>query len=59
MPKMLKIRLIRSPIGIPSKLRKVVKGLGLRRINQAVERPDDDAIRGMINKVPHMVEVSE
>ncbi len=59
MPKMLRIRLVRSPIGIPGKLKKVVKGLGLRRIDQTVERPDDDAIRGMIRKVPHMVEVSE
>ena len=59
MPKMLKIRLVRSPIGIPAKLKKVVKGLGLRRIDQTVERPDDDAIWGMIRKVPHMVEVSK
>jgi len=59
MPKTLKIRLVRSPIGVPGKLKKVVKGLGLRRINQVVERPDDDAIRGMIQKIPHMVEVSE
>ena len=56
---MLKIRLVRSPIGAPGKLKKVVKGLGLWRIGQVVERPDDAAIRGMVSKVPHLVEVSE
>ena len=55
----LKIRLVRSPIGAPGKLKKVVRGLGLRRINQTVERPNDEAIRGMVRKIPHLVEVSE
>ena len=53
----IKIRLKRSTIGAPAKLKKVVKGLGLRKIDQTVERPDDEAIRGMIAKVPHLVEV--
>lgn len=51
------IRLKRSTIGAPAKLKKVVAGLGLRRIDQKVERPDNDAVRGMIAKVPHLVEV--
>lgn len=55
----LRIRLKRSTIGAPSKLRKVVRGLGLRRIGQVVERPDDPATRGMVAKVPHLVEVVE
>ena len=55
----LKIRLMRSPIGVPGKLKKVVKGLGLRRINQTVERPNDEAIWGMVRKIPHLVEVTE
>lgn len=55
----IKIRLKRSPIGAPSKLKKVVRGLGLRRIGQVVERPDDRATRGMVAKVPHLVEVVE
>ena len=55
----LKIRLVRSPIGAPGKLKKVVKGLGLRRINQTVERPNDEAIWGMVRKIPHLVEVTE
>ena len=55
----IKIRLVRSPIGCPKKLKKVVKGLALRRINQTVERPDDEATRGMVNKIPHLVEVTK
>ena len=54
-----RIRLKRSTIGVPSKLKKVVRGLGLRRIGQVVRRPDDAAIRGMVAKVPHLVEVVE
>lgn len=59
MSTMLKIRLIRSPIAIPGKLKKVVKGLGLRRINQTVERPDNEATWGMVRKIPHLVEVTK
>jgi large subunit ribosomal protein L30 len=58
MSRVLKIRLIRSPIAIPGKLKKVVKGLGLRRINQTVKRPDNEATWGMVRKIPHMVEVT-
>ena len=53
-----KIRLIRSATGSPLKVKKVVQGLGLRKIDQTVERPDDDGTRGMIAKVPHLVEVT-
>ena len=56
---MVRIRLRRSTIGVPSKLRKVVRGLGLRRIGQVVERPDGPATRGMVAKVPHLVEIVE
>jgi large subunit ribosomal protein L30 len=59
MAKMIKIKLVRSSIGAPAKLKKVVKGLGLRRIDQVVERPDDEAIRGMVAKIPHLVEIVE
>jgi len=55
----LQIRLVKSTIGAPKKIRLVVRGLGLRRIDQTVLRPNDDAIRGMVRKVPHMVEVRE
>lgn len=55
----LKIELYRSTIGTPEKLRRVVRGLGLRKINQVVERPDTPAIRGMVAKVPHLVRIRE
>ena len=55
----IKIRLLKSSIAAPKKLKAVLRGLGLRRINQVVEKPDDDAIRGMVAKVPHLVEVSK
>ena len=52
-----KIRLSRSPICCPEKHKRVVKGLGFRKLNQVVVRPDTPSIRGMINKIPHLVEV--
>ena len=55
----IKIRLKGSPIGCPEKHKRVVKGLGFRKLNQIVERPDDAAIRGMVRKIPHLVEVVE
>jgi large subunit ribosomal protein L30 len=53
----LKIKLVRSPICAPQKHKDVVRGLGLRKINQVVERPDNPGIRGMVNKVPHLVAI--
>jgi large subunit ribosomal protein L30 len=55
----IKIKLVRSTIGVPAKLRKVVKGLGLRKIDQVVERPDNPGIRGMVAKAPHLLEVQQ
>ena len=55
----LKIKLVRSVIGRPQKHREVVKGLGLRRINSEVIREDRPEIRGMIRKIPHLIEVEE
>jgi large subunit ribosomal protein L30 len=54
---MIKIKLVRSPICTPMKHKDIVKGLGLKKLNQVVERPDTPAIRGMVNKVPHLVTV--
>jgi large subunit ribosomal protein L30 len=53
----LKIQLVRSVIGRPKKQREVVKGLGLRRIDSVVIRKDCPEIRGMINKISHLVNV--
>jgi large subunit ribosomal protein L30 len=57
--KQLKVKLVRSLSGRPKKQREVVKGLGLRKINSEVTRKDCPEIWGMINKVPHLVEVKE
>ncbi len=53
----LKIRWVRSSIGCPREMRQTIRGLGLRRMQQVVERPDTPAIRGMIARVHHLVEV--
>jgi len=55
--KMLKIKLVRSLIGNPVTQRKVVKGLGLRKVNSEVIRPDRPEIWGMVRKVAHLVRV--
>lgn len=55
----LKLQWVRSTIGCPEKHRRVVRGLGFRRLNQVVERPDTLAIRGMVAKVHHLVKVVE
>ncbi len=57
--KTIKIKLVRSPICTPEKHKVVVRGLGLTRLNQVVERPDNGGIRGMIAKVPHLVSIVE
>jgi len=55
----LAITLTRSLIGRPQDQRETVKALGLRKLHQTVEQPDNAAIRGMINKVSHLVTVKE
>jgi large subunit ribosomal protein L30 len=53
----LKITLVRSLIGYPENQRQVARGLGLRKINAWVVRKDGPEIRGMIRKIPHLIEV--
>ena len=53
----LKIKWIRSFIGCPRSMRQTIRGLGFRRMNQIVERPDTPTIRGMIARVHHLVEL--
>ncbi len=55
----LKITLVRSMVGRPEKQRKVLMGMGLTRINKTVELEDTPSIRGMANKVSHLVRVEE
>jgi large subunit ribosomal protein L30 len=53
----LRLKYVRSKICTPVTHKKVVKGLGFTRLNQIIERPDNAAIRGMVAKVPHLVEI--
>lgn len=53
----LKIKWVRSFIGCPRGMRQTIRGLGFRRMQQVVERPDTPEIRGMIAKVHHLVKV--
>jgi large subunit ribosomal protein L30 len=53
----LRLKWVRSAICTPVKHKRVVRGLGFTRLNQVVERPDTPAIRGMVAKVPHLVEI--
>jgi large subunit ribosomal protein L30 len=55
----LRIKWIRSFIGCPKGMRRTIRGLGFRRMQQVVEREDTPATRGMIDKVRHLVEVQE
>ena len=57
--KKLRVTLIRSVIGTTKDQRATVTGLGLRKINQAVEKKDIPEVRGMINKVAHLLRVEE
>ena len=53
----IQLKWVRSAICSPVKHKRVVKGLGFTRLNQVIERPDTAAIRGMVKKVPHLVEI--
>lgn len=59
MAKSLKITLVKSPIGSIPNHRANLRGLGLSRMNQSVLREDTPCIRGMINKVNHLIRVEE
>lgn len=55
----LRITLVRSTIGRPADQGRAVKSLGLRKLHRTVERPDNPSIRGMVNKIRHLVVVEE
>ena len=59
MAEKLKVTLVKSPIGAVPKHKKTVEALGLRKLNKTVELPDNDAVRGMIWHVKHLVKVEE
>ncbi len=56
---MLKIKLVKSMIGRPEKHRKVLRGMGLTKINRTVELKDTPSVRGMVAKVSHLVVAEE
>ncbi|MBW1889048.1 MAG: 50S ribosomal protein L30 [Deltaproteobacteria bacterium] len=55
----LNITMVKSMIGRPEKHRKVLRGLGLRKLNKTVQLEDTPSIRGMIHTVSHLVKVEE
>ena len=57
--KMLKITLVKSPIGAVPKNRATVEAMGLTKMNKSVVLPDNDSTRGMIRKVGYMLKVEE
>ncbi len=55
--KTIRIRQVRSGIGCPIEMRETLKALGLGKMNRVAERVDSPEVRGMIAKIPHLVEV--
>jgi len=57
--KKIRVRQVRSGIGCPREMRETLKALGLGKMHRVAERPDTPHVRGMIAKIPHLVEVVE
>ncbi len=55
----LEVTLVKSMIGRPEKHRRVLRGMGLTKLNKTVELQDTPSIRGMVNKVAHLVRTEE
>lgn len=55
----IKIKLVRSVICTPEKHKIIVRSLGLKKMNQVVERPDTPSFRGFVKKVPHLLAIVE
>jgi len=53
----IQIKWVRSAICAPEKQKLVIKGLGFTRLNQVIQRPDTQSVRGMVAKVPHLLEI--
>ena len=58
-PAKIKIQYYRSTIACPENQKQIVRGLGLRKLNQIVERPDTPSMRGTVTKVPHLLRIIE
>jgi len=59
MTEVIKITLIKSMNGKPEKQRKVLRGMGLTKLNKTVELKDSPSVRGMVKKVTHLVKVED
>jgi large subunit ribosomal protein L30 len=57
--KQLRITWVKSSIGYAQGQKATIRALGLRRLGQSVVRPDNPAVRGMVQKVIHLVEIDE
>ncbi len=55
--KKIRIQYYRSAISTPVKHKRVVTGLGFTRLNQVVERVDNESVRGMVKTIPHLVRI--
>lgn len=55
----IKIQYYRSSIGYSKKQKDIVKSLGITKLNQTIERPDNAAMRGVVAKVPHLLRIVE
>jgi large subunit ribosomal protein L30 len=55
----IRIKLIRSVICTPLKHKVIVRALGLKKMNQIVERPDTPGFRGMVKKIPHLLTLTD
>jgi large subunit ribosomal protein L30 len=55
----IRIKWVRSGIGFTYHQKRIVRSLGLKKLNQEVERPDTPQIRGLVAKVPHLVKIVE
>ena len=58
-PARIKIQYYRSTIAFPKTQKEIVRSLGLRKLNQVVERPDTPSMRGAVAKVPHLLRMVE
>ena len=59
MSKTIRVTWVKSQIGSNQRQRATLRGLGLRRLHQSVEIPDEPAMRGMVHKVRHLVRIEE
>lgn len=55
----IKIQYYRSSIGYSQKQKDIVKSLGITKLNQVVEKPDNAAMRGVVAKIPHLLRIVE